>query len=179
MSSGRGRSGGRPNARTPERGQTLHDFALGMVVFLLVLGYVFAFVPSMFAPFSQQSDSSPVRADRTADYLSKDVLVDDVSNGGQLNDTCTEAFFELDSGDPDTPPDGCKFGHDANLSQIATLPAETTLNVTMQRHGVIATVNGTRLAEGSAPDTTSGRVTDATRVVSLDGRDYRFVVRIW
>lgn len=171
--------GPRRSARGADRGQTLHDFALGMVVFLLVLGYVFAFVPTLFAPFAPQTDSSPVRADRTADHLTRDVLVENGSTSGPLNVTCTEAFFRLDPANASTPPDGCRFAADADLDRIAALPAETELNVTMRRGGGIAAPNGVVLAEGPTPGTSSGRVIDATRIVSFDGKDYRFVVKIW
>lgn len=161
------------------RGQTLHDFAIGMAVFLLVLGYVFAFVPSLFAPFTPETDSTAIRVDRTADTLTRDVLVENDSELGVLNVTCTTYFFN------GSQPNGC-----ARLStpvdqtyahELTGLPPSTTINVTMVRTGSIATYQGTgdTLAFGPTVEGLGDRVIRAVRIVMFDGKDYQFVVRIW
>lgn len=158
---------------TDARGQTLHDFAIGMAVFLLVLGYVFAFVPSLFAPFSPDSDSSPVRADRTADLLTRDVLAENASAPGLLNVTCTEDFFNDTIANP-----SCGFGS-VDIQELAALPSRTSVNVSMWRNGAIQNYSDTQLARGPSPEDGAPRVIRASRIVLFDGRDYRFVVRIW
>lgn len=157
---------------TDTRGQTLHDFAIGMAVFLLVLGYVFAFVPSLFAPFTPETDSTAIRVDRTADTLTRDVLVENDSRAGVLNETCTEDFFN----DTIAP---CGFNSD--IHEIVALPSETNVNVTMMRDGTIANhpETGTTLTRGPSIEGAGGRVIRAVRVVTLDGLDFQFVVRIW
>jgi len=157
---------------TDTRGQTLHDFAIGMAVFLLVLGYVFAFVPSLFAPFTPETDSTAIRVDRTADTLTRDVLVENDSDSapGVLNATCTEDFFN----ETISP---C--GFNSTIRNITALPSQTNVNVTMVRNGAIASHNGTTLARGPSIEGAGGRVIRATRVVTLDGHDFQFVVRIW
>lgn len=162
------------------RGQTLHDFAIGMTVFLLVLGYVFAFVPGLFSPFSPETDSTAIRVDRTADFLTGDLLAEG-GVAGALNETCTAYFFNGSS------PDGCdRLGQSVDESYVrdlAALSSATSVNVTMVRNGSVARypdrATGDPLAVGPSPQSAGGRVIRAARIVSFDGRDYRFVVRMW
>lgn len=160
------------NRPRPEhaRGQTLNDFAIGMAIFLLVLGYVFAFTPSLFAPFTPQTDSTTIRADRTADYLTRDALAENTSAPGRLNETCTEAFFAKSN--------SCGFGS-STIGDITGLPPRTDVNVTMRRNDGIATHGGTRLARGPRMRNAGPQVTRSVRIVSLNEIDYRFEVRIW
>lgn len=162
------------------RGQTVHDFAIGMVIFLLLLGYVFAFIPSMFTPFAPDSDSSSIKADRTADLLTRDLLAirEPAGNGlkvraGLLNATCTEEFFEREG--------ECSYD---DIHTHIGLPSHVSVRIEMQRQGEIATYppgsgSGTKLARGPEPTVTTKQVIRAVRIVSLNGRDYHFVVKIW
>lgn len=159
------------------RGQTLHDFAIGMTIFLLILGYVFAFVPGLFTPFSPDADATTVRADRTAALLTADALAENDSSPGQLNATCTVAFFDESA----SVPADCRFA-DADLWTVTGLPERTGVNVTVRRAGSIASYpddDGTALARGPSPDPNAERGVRAVRIVTLDGTDYRFEVRIW
>lgn len=156
---------------TDDRGQTLHDFAIGMVIFLLVLGYVFAFVPGVFAPLSPDVDSTAIRVDRTADFLTADLLAEDGA-GLVLNETCTEHFF-----DGTSPADCDRLKQPVDeeyIRELAALPARTGINVTMLRGDGAATY-----AVGRSPADVDDRVIRAVRVVTFDGRDYRYVVRLW
>lgn len=157
------------------RGQTLHDFAIGMTIFLLVIGYVFAFVPSLFTPFTPETDSTSVRVDRTADLLTRDALAENASAAGLLNSTCTGEFFATTD-----PSAYCRF-EKSNIQTIAALPARTNVNVTMRHNGGIAThpTTGTVLARGPSAEEAGGRVIRAVRIVTLLGSDYQFVVRLW
>lgn len=162
------------------RGQTLHDFAIGMTVFLLVLGYVLAFVPGLFSPFSPETDSTAIRVDRTADFLTGDLLAADRAEG-PLNETCTAYFFNGSS------PDNCdrlsRSVDESYVRDVASLSSRTRVNVSMRRNGNIARYpdpdTGDRLAVGPDPESAGGRVIRADRIVSFDDRDYRFVVRLW
>lgn len=159
-----------------DRGQTLHDFAIGMTIFLLVLGYVFAFVPSLFAPFAPATDSSAVRADRTADTLALDVLAArepgpgeaNQSVAGTLDPACTDDFF--DDGAVSQPP--CPVSA-SSVAELVGVPDRTGINVTLERNGTV------RRTVGPAPSVAVDRVLRAVRIVSLDGRDHRLVVRLW
>ncbi|MEF8789569.1 MAG: hypothetical protein V5A61_05540 [Haloarculaceae archaeon] len=168
-----------PTPKAGARGQTLHDFAIGMTVFLLVLGYVFAFVPGLFSPFSPETDSTAIRVDRTADFLAGDLLVED-GVAGSLNETCTRHFFDGSS------PAGCdrlsRPVDEAYVRELAALTPRTHVNVTMVRNGSVARdpdPSGDRLAVGPDPASAGERVIRAVRIVSFDGRDYELVVRLW
>lgn len=171
-----------------DRGQTLYDFALGMAIFLLVLGYVFAFVPSLFEPFAPIEDSTAVRADRTADTLVRDKLLENESTNGSaapspgvLSVSCTLSFFANMS----EAPDYCRYSTTVSgpdgVREVAGLPERTDVNVTMRRNGTVQTHpdTGTRLAVGPPPNLDSRRVIRVVRVVQFDGRDYLFVVKLW
>lgn len=162
-----------------DRAQTLYDFAIGMTIFLLVIGYVFAFVPGLFEPFTPETDSSPVRADRTVDFLTEDLLAENGTDAA-LNDSCTEVFF----GTNGTPSNACSRlsaqGDESTVRDRAALPDTTNVNVTLVRGGSIVTDGaGTQFALGPDPDTATGRVIRAVRIVSFDGRDHQLEVRIW
>ena len=169
--------------RRDDRGQTLYDFALGMAIFLLLLGYVFAFVPSLFEPFSPIEDSTAIRADRTADTLVHTTLAKDdarlhVAAAGVLSTTCTRTFFNGSS-----PPADCQYAttvtDQSDIRDLTGLPDRTDLNVTMRRNSTIRSYEGDRLAAGPEPNLDSRRVIRATRIVQLDGTDYQFAVRLW
>lgn len=165
-------------AMPDDRGQTVHDFAIGMVIFLLVLGYVFAFFPGMFEPFSPEVDSTPIQADRTADYLTQDLLVE---NGSEevLNVSCTELFFDVGQATATDCDRLTQPGDEAYIRELAALSARTSVNVTMVRTEGPATYSGGTLAVGPSVDAVDAQIIRAVRVVTFDGRDYRFVVRLW
>lgn len=169
--------------RRDDRGQTLYDFALGMALFLLLLGYVFAFVPSLFEPFSPIEDSTAIRADRTADTLVHTTLARNdsqsrVAAAGVLSVPCTRTFFNGSA-----PPAECHYSttvsDQSDVRDLTGLPDRTELNVTMQRAGRIQSSQGDRLAVGPTPNLDSRRVIRATRIVQFDDTDYQFVVRLW
>ncbi|MFB6089761.1 MAG: hypothetical protein ABEJ97_01765 [Halobellus sp.] len=158
------------------RAQTTIDFAIGIGLFLVVVAFVVAFVPTIFAPF--QSADGPQAADRIATSLATDRL------GGPtepyvLNATCTDAFFEqLESGTD--APTTCRYDTDAdNTSAMFALPDPGGVNVSVYTlDGSVATRGGEELAVGpTVPDV--GTVTAARRIVLLDGETYRLLVRVW
>ena len=157
------------------RGQTTIDFAIGVGLFLLVVAFVVAFVPTIFTPF--QSTEGPQTADRIATSLSTDRL-GDPSEPHVLNGTCTDGFFgQLHGGAP--APTGCQFNTSATTTGgMFGLDRTRDLNVTVEYTNGSVVERGTRLAAGPAPSETTS-VTAATRVVSLDGHPRRLVVRTW
>jgi hypothetical protein len=84
------------------RGQTTLDFAVGVSVFLIVVAFVLAFVPTMLQPFDGSSQEETALADRLAEQLSTGLLVEDVTRPYQLDRECTVIFFESrqDGDDP-------------------------------------------------------------------------------
>lgn len=160
-----------PDPGRDERGQTLNDFVVGVALFLFVVAYTFAFLPTVFQPFADPGGSETKRADRTADLLVADLLAENVTDGGDLDEACTRAFFDNASAT------GCRFTR-TTLPRIAAVPETTTLNVTVRRGGSVVTDGGTRLARG--PTTSQApAVARAVRITTYDGKDVRVVVRAW
>jgi hypothetical protein len=56
------------------RGQTTLDFAVGVSLFLLVLVFVFSFVPGLLGPLTGSNQDEQVVADRVGDRLAQDTL---------------------------------------------------------------------------------------------------------
>jgi hypothetical protein len=157
-----------------ERAQTTIDFAIGIGLFLLVVAFVVAFVPTIFTPF--QSTEGPQAADRIATSLSTDRL-GDPSEPYVLNETCTDGFFDQLDGNG-SAPSGCQFNTSATTTrEMFTLDRTRDVNVTI-RYGNGSIADGGALAAGPTPSETTS-VTAATRVVSLDGQPRRLVVRTW
>jgi hypothetical protein len=74
------------------RGQTTLDFAIGVSLFLIVVVYVLAFIPGMFAPFDRAQEAETVAVDRVASNLVEGQLADP-SEPYRLHRDCTIAFF--------------------------------------------------------------------------------------
>ncbi|WP_144902330.1 DUF7287 family protein [Halobellus captivus] len=162
--------------RRGARAQTTIDFAIGIGLFLLVVAFVVAFVPTVFAPF--QSAEGPQTADRIATSLSTDRL-GDPAEPYLLNATCTTGLFDQLNGGDDAPLD-CQFDTTADTTAaLLSLDGPRDANVSVHElDGGVATVDGTTLTAGpSLPETRS--VTSAQRVVSIDGETYRLLVRVW
>lgn len=170
-----GTGGGVDRERDGDRGQTVLDFTIGVSVFLAVIVFSFAFLPTMFAPFESDTGSDTATADRVADRLSADALVDSPADPGVLNATCTTEFFDPAGGDPA----GCRYDSDSSDLRSAVGVGEfATVNVTVRDDGGIRTVGGTRLAAGDDPTSVDDPVV-AKRVVLLSGDQNRLLVRVW
>ncbi|MFC7136774.1 hypothetical protein ACFQRB_10305 [Halobaculum litoreum] len=146
-------------------------------MFLLVVAFVFAFAPSLTAPFTDDATEATVVADRSADRLANGLLVAAPTRPSVLNATCTADFFDTVGPDAD-----CRFDDDAS-DLSAALGVDTTvrsLNVTVVETpgDAVATVDGTTLAAGEAPPR-GADVSVSRRAVLLDGRDATLIVRVW
>jgi hypothetical protein len=164
-------------AKTTSRGQTTIDYVIGISVFLVVVVFVFGFIPTIFAPFEASSGSNTIPADRSADRLSDDLLVDSPEQPAVLNRTCTVGFFDADG----TAPTGCRYDDDsdgANLSAAMGTSSVTNLNVTIRSEGSITQLDGTPLAVGDSSEGNENVVV-ATRVVLLDGDQHQLYIRVW
>ncbi len=166
------------------RGQTVLDFAIGAGVFLLTVGVVFAFVPTMFEPFAGSAGSTPIVADRSADLLSGPLLASDPATPTVLDTACTAAFFGANgalasAGD-------CGFVADDPAVEILGL-GDRSVNVTVRAlsdsptTGVAqtVTVDGTDYTLTRGSEGIPSDVSVASRVVSIDGEAYRLVVKVW
>ena len=75
------------------RGQTTLDFAIGISIFLAVVLFTFAFLPSVLDPFDVVAEENPTLADRTADDIAHGQL-GSPEEPNRLDRFCTVAFFE-------------------------------------------------------------------------------------
>lgn len=157
------------------RGQSTLDFSVGVSIFLTVVLFTVAFIPTMFGPFDADTGTDTTTADRVADRLANDVLADGPLSPGALNQSCTTGFFDADG----TVPPGCDYAADASsLRSVAGVSDRTRLNVTVRDGSGIRSVGGTRLAAGPPPTSVADAVV-AKRVVLLDGEQNRLFVRVW
>lgn len=156
-----------------ERAQTTLDFTVGMSIFLAVVVFVFAFLPTMFAPFDSHTGGDAATADRVADRLSADALVDSSSNPSVLNATCTTEFFDADGS-----VGSCRYSSDANdLPTAVGVDDLVHVNVTVRNASGIRTL-GVPLKAGDTPTSVDDPVV-AKRVVLLSGEQDRLFVRVW
>ena len=139
------------------RGQTGIDFLVGATVFLIAVGFVFAFVPSMFAPFFTGGTGDTLTADRTATQLAEKDLVEDPASPAVLNQSKVDEFFE-----------GCAEEEDEGQYVADELGLGT------ERIQV-------ELDERTCGDDPPARasVTVSQRFVSIDGDHHTLTVRIW
>lgn len=138
------------------RGQTALDFLVGMSVFLLALGFVLAFVPSMFAPFFGMGVGDAMAADRGAAYLTENALVEDPATPGVLDEEKVDDFFNASECDNDPG---------------AYLEDELGL-----RGNNVAASIGDKWECGDDP---SGAETVSRRIVSVNGTQHTLRVVVW
>jgi hypothetical protein len=160
------------------RAQTTIDFAVGMGLFLVIVAFVFAFLPSLFAPFDSDSGASLVAADRSADRLANDLLLTDPSEPGMLDRQCTHAFFATDP-----MPTDCGASENADALETAlfgdAVPTRSVA-VSLEDHdgNVYQFADGTTLEAGGSPPS-NGDVVVASRAVVLTDQHLRLYVRVW
>jgi len=165
-----------------DRAQTVIDFAIGAGVFLIAVGVVFAFVPSLFEPFSTAGGSSPIVADRTADHLTGSMLAADPTSPSVLSTACTAAFFTgenisgTDCGfNPDDDTATLLGTGDRDVNVTIRAPEDSPSTGPAQTHSVNDTeYTLTRGTEGVPSD-----VSTASRIVLIEDERYRLVVKVW
>lgn len=118
-----------------DRGQTTIDFAIGVSLFLLVVVFVFLFVPELLEPFNSGSQEETVAVNRVADELSQRQL-GTAKDPYVLNATCAVQFFRGLS------PGNCNY-QDGTFREQLDLDPRTDVNVTFTR------VEGTNITDTS------------------------------
>lgn len=111
---------------TRPRGQTTIDFAVGISIFLVVLIFIFSFVPTLLEPFTAVKQEDPVVADRVADRLSQGAL-GSPDQPYILDRTCTVEFFATMGS---SPPSDCRYTGQ-ELSSRVGMDDSVFLNVTI------------------------------------------------
>lgn len=170
------------------RGQTSVDFAIAMGLFLVVVTTVFAFAPTLVAPF-QGSQEDPLVADRLVVQVADQQIAGD--DPGTLDETCTMYFFNGSGGDPCATFDGGDPYHEklsvgandrvnvtlrANISGSADLELLCRDGAGVQWSG--CTSSGDPMAVG--PDTGNvNSMTISKRTALFTDRQVYVVVRVW
>lgn len=157
-----------------DRGQTQQDFAVGISVFLLVVFFVFAFVPTTIAPTDANTESDSYVADR----ISESVL-ETVSEPGEANTVTVDQsarFFQNHSAE-------------GSIQANYSVASPRQVNVTLETlQGVTVTMNETTDSVGVGVNGTVARAGDdypggvgvaASRVVRFESERYRLVARVW
>lgn len=155
-----------------DRGQTPHDFALGVGVFLLTVAFVFATLPALAAPYGD--DAADVRSARSQRVAA--TAVDHLSVDGEatvLDAERTAAFLRAH------PSGGA-------LRRFFGLPGRASVNVSIRNGSAVVRLtaaDGTDFA-AAAGDVMAGRpATTTDRVVAFEGTSpcrpaCRLVVRV-
>lgn len=179
------------------RAQTTLDFAIGVTTFLVVVLFLFAFVPGILEPFEVSGEQDVVLSDRLASRLSQDTLADPTAPFA-LDTVCTVRFFDEST----SPPASCDYDG-AELQERLRLPSHENLNVSIE-----GTLVGTDddlicwdandeklveadtvacgnhgddqvLAVGSVPPSANDGTVTARRVVSLNRENVTVKVVVW
>jgi hypothetical protein len=151
----------------PDRGQTTHDFALGISVFILASVFVLTFVPSVTAPYVEGVSEVEQEHARTVSR----VLVGNLSTAESpttFDDDRTVDFFTTDWGE-------------TGLQERFGLRNSTNLNVTLrgleEDDGVLTSCGGERCVAGQVYRDQS--VATTVRLVRYDDQPFRMEVRVW
>jgi hypothetical protein len=153
-----------------DRGQTIQDFAVGVSVFVLVVAFALAYLPTTIVPFD---DGAAEPSAAVAEGLATNVLAD-LSAGGApntLDPNRTAALFRSADGD--------------DVRADYGLRTVTSANVTLewldgQRVSVLSIGGPNRTVTPAAGDPApTNSAETATRIVRLGPDRYRLVVRVW
>ncbi|MFB6155680.1 MAG: hypothetical protein ABEJ22_07265 [Haloferacaceae archaeon] len=183
--------------RSRVRGQTTLDFAIGVGVFLLVVVFVFSFLPAVLQPFSGGQETM-VTADRVASSLAGGTL-GSPEDPYTLDTSCTVAFFGGPASD-----EGCEFDKSDSFDERLGLSPRITLDVTLvgdtngdgtpntlcwdtpddaqpQEGRIVESVNSECDVEFTAGAGSPGQqsVVTARRAVTVDDTYAMLVVRSW
>lgn len=187
------------------RGQTTLDFAIGIVIFLAVVLFVFTFVPGILEPFDVGGEENPTVSDRIANSLAQDKF-GDPAEPYALDRYCTVAFFEED-GDPldDCRWDEGTLDEEFNLSGLQNVNVTITGNIDRSNNqrsllcwtessdegtpgdepGLDEAVDcdtgdgDIMLASGDEPPAGGATTITARRIVSLHGESVMLQVIVW
>lgn len=153
-----------------DRGQTIHDYLLGIVVVLLTVAGVFAFFPDVFTPFQD-----PVGTDdqHMAEELADELLESQVTTGGDRTINLTHLGGTLGN--------ATAMGALLNRSGV---PDWKNLNVTVQsRAGVLLRSKTSGVGSVYRPEASDPPAT-TTRIVQGRGNgpcteSCQLIVRVW
>ena len=172
-----------------DRGQTVLDFVVGMSVFLVAVGFTFAFVPTLLEPYAVGEGATVIVAERGAAQLAESSLV----TGGPtaaLSHACTLAFFDETAPGAATESNCAWTATASDLHEELGVDDFRGLNLTVTRNGSVAALDpsGAAVPMRAGPAPPGGEsVAAASRMVDIDvdpdddvGREtHRLTLRVW
>ncbi|MFB6300276.1 MAG: hypothetical protein ABEH65_08460 [Halobacteriales archaeon] len=162
-----------------DRGQTTIDYAIGVALFLLAVGFVITFLPSMLDPF-EAGQAKPLVADRAASQLAEDTL-GRPTEPARLNDSEVVEFFDTDDSVPIADELGIDEQYDINVTIKRNVTGDTDPDIlcydgTDIHHTASCS---SKLARGPSVPVEYDTVVTARRTVYVDGWDVMLEVRVW
>jgi hypothetical protein len=169
-----------------DRAQTTADYVIGVSLFLLAVGSVFAVLPGLVEPETESGDTATVAA--RAGIEVTDELLGSPDRPGVLNETCTERFFNTTQGPGECPWDrNIRERDNENLTAALGVSNYTYFNLSVVPN---ATANGTvsaldtprgrtNLTIGRPAPTESVSVVTVRRAVLVNGSVQQLRVRAW
>lgn len=175
-----------------ERGQMNFDLLVGVSIFLITLGFVFAMVSGLVDPFVGNQEHTLI-ADRIATLLGDGALAAD--RPSVLNASCAYGFFNASY----LAHNGteCRVGFQANKSDLhdrLEIHHRYSVNISFYRFengnggkAILCTDGSelidcpgeTKLAAGPVAPSSRGSSVSARRVLVLDGVDVVLEVQLW
>jgi hypothetical protein len=167
-------------ARDEDRAQTVLDFVVGMSVFLAVVAFTFAFVPSLLEPYSAGEGATVIIAERGAAQLAESSLAGAESTA-VLSPACTLAFFDGTSPGTAESEWGCNWKANADVLHAELGVAEFRgVNVTITQNGTVGAIGPDDVPMRAGADLPrSQSVAAASRIVDIGGDPYRLTLRVW
>ncbi|MGM0447000.1 MAG: DUF7287 family protein [Methanobacteriota archaeon] len=177
-----------------DRAQTVLDFVVGMSVFLVAVGFTFAFVPSLLEPYAVGEGATVIVAERGAARLAESSLAEPSLAGAgstaTLSHACTLAFFAGTDAEAASDEFDCAWTANADdLHAELGVADRHGLNLTVTQRGSVASLDadGTAVAMRAGPEPPrSESVSAASRIVTIDDTEdrdaletYRLTLRVW
>lgn len=153
-----------------QRGQTLHDYVVGISVFVLTVGLVLSLLPAAIAPFEATGDT--VRGELASRIGEQ--LVSNLSAVGEPNVLGVGSVPDL------MDRNQTQLRHRFGLASVRYLNLTLT---SLNGSRIIANASGTPMAAG--PSAADEDVVAASRIVQPAGPDFdctpacRLLVRVW
>ncbi|VTT88323.1 unknown [Halorubrum sp. DM2] len=158
-----------------------------MSVFLVAVGFTFAFVPSLLEPYAVGEGATVIVAERGAARLAESSLAAGGSTA-TLSHACTFAFFN-GTGAATNESDCAWTANASDLHDELGVDDRRGLNLTVTQDGTVQPLesngNVTEMHAGSAPPRTES-VSAASRIVTIDDPEspgdpetYRLTLRVW
>lgn len=170
----------RRSARDEDRAQTVLDFVVGMSVFLAVVAFTFAFVPSLLEPYTAGEGATVIVAERGAAQLAESSLAS-AESPAVLSPACTLAFFNGTS--PETAESEWECGWEANADALHTelgIAEFRGANVTITQNGTVERIGPADVPMRAGADLPRSRsVAAASRIVDIGGEPHRLTLRVW